>query len=572
MNPNPIELNLITIDRNESVKVMSETGACSGTTAIGQGETSFAWEPDRRVFTMRANSTWESDVAVAMDFSFKERVAESVMFPSYLGVFDQWSVDEAQKYTFVGPGSGESAGEALHRLGLPYLLIRVASGGVFLFGVDPDFHVTLDTRIDSEGCLHITAGWAYRAAAGRHAEECRRFLLEWADSESDAVKRWHDWASLTDQNTLAWTSDVAFQNYDFLSKNGDGWFRDIECANGFIKESLRHHGMFTMHGWYDEIGRYCFDRESGKLVDAWTAFRHMSSPEFQKFDKTVSESATGLGAAPYRWRNLRNYSPVSMDWGKIRDRLSFAKKSGYRTCLYILTGLQRAGEWREYEGTGLALEFDVPLWQGPDLMGPSHLQNPLHPDVCQAVLSYVGALLGKVGDLCDAFVIDESYYIAAGTLGPSSMPGYADRAQAMLFREITRLCHDYKPGFAVFSADQTALPLAIVSDRSYPYCLHCDGIYQDSASWPDVFSACQMAAGQKPAFICDWAPRTNFLLQQRAVVKHNATLAWSNGPFGDDTGLADLTPADLAKVADLWNFRIARRMSPSMDTRSFSAH
>jgi len=125
------------------------------------------------------------------------------------------------------------------------------------------------------------------------------------------------------------------------------------------------------------------------------------------------------------------------------------------------------------DGTGLAAE--AVLWIGPDAVGPTYLMNPTHPAVREKILAVTDALLDKVGDLVDAFVIDEAYYIGYGELAPASCPGYADQAQATLIREIAARCHAFRPSLALLTADH--LGTQTLEGKAYPYSLFADGIY-----------------------------------------------------------------------------------------------
>ena len=70
----------------------------------------------------------------------------------------------------------------------------------------------------------------------------------------------------------AWLHDIALVDYDFMSDEGNGWFRDIEALNAAIPRALRHHVFLCLHGWYDWVGRYCFDSATHKLDDSWKTF------------------------------------------------------------------------------------------------------------------------------------------------------------------------------------------------------------------------------------------------------------------------------------------------------------
>ncbi len=511
-----------------------------------------AWTPSGLNF--KAPQGLSGDREVSVDLRLPDG-CKAVLFPAYFGHFERWEIRNGVPAAyFLGAGALAELPSPKSRLALPFCLLECRDG-LWILGVDPEFCCSFEIL----GPRKIRLAWKYLAAGGNH-DERRAFLFRQVQNPTEALEAWHSWAAPKQSKPPAWLKRIAFQNYDYFSKNGKGWFEDINAACRIFETSEeRDRAMFTLHGWYGQIGHYAYDAKRSRLEKSWEAMPLARVPEFLKFDNGESLSATGIGAATYRWRNLENYHPVPMTWGEMRKRLSHAKKLGFRTCLYILTGMQYPGERHEAVEKGTALDIDTPLWKGPDNFGPTHLRNPLHPEVREWALGYTRALIEKVGDLCDAFVIDESYYIPVGTLGPASCPGYADRAQLHLFREMHALCR--KHNIALLAADQLGLPLDFVDARSFPYSLGCDGIYQDSAHWPDVYDATRFPCWNKPVLICNWAPKSNFLLMERAVLKHGADVAWSNGCFGDDLGLAELDEVTFSKFKALCKFRLSREIS-----------
>lgn len=511
------------------------------------------WKPG--VLQFKASQGLPADREVGIDFALPDE-AVSILWPGYFGHFERWELRKGVASAFfLGAGGLPELAATATRLALPFCLLE-GRDGLWLLGIDPEFSCAFQIS----GRRKILLSWKYLAGAGAHDEK-RRVFLSQVGSPEEALERWHKWDRGGMPASPAWLKQVAFQNYDYLSKNGDGWFADINAAcQIFETPQERSRAMFTLHGWYGQIGHYAYDAKRGRLEKGWEAMPLARVPEFLQFDNGESVSATGIGAATYRWRNLKNYHPIPMTWAGMKKRLFHAKKLGFRTCLYILTGMQYPGERHAGVADGTALEIGNPLWKGPDNFGPTHLRNPLHPEVREWALGYTRALIEKVGDLCDAFVIDESYYIPVGTLGPAACPGYADRAQLRLFRDMHALCREH--GIALLAADQLGLPLDFVDARSFPYSLGCDGIYQDSAHWPDVYDATRFPCWNKPALICNWAPKSNFLLMERAVKNHGADIGWSNGCFGDDLGLAELDCETFSKLKTLCKYRLSREILP----------
>jgi hypothetical protein len=214
------------------------------------------------------------------------------------------------------------------------------------------------------------------------------------------------------------------------------------------------------------------------------------------------------------------------------------------------------GDWAEHVAAGTGLDAPAHLWIGPDAVGDTYLMNPIHPDVRQHFLGLTQAVLDKVGDLIDALVVDEAYYIGYGQLGPATCPGYADLAQATLLQEMAALCHAYRPDLAMLSADH--LGTQSLESIAYPYNLFLDGIYHDAWCHPQTWDACRIPTWRNTTWSCNWAPSSAILNTKWAVLAHDAPIATGNGCFGDDIGLAEMSPADRALLQRLWRTRLDR--------------
>src|SRR5262249_25679240 len=153
---------------------------------------------------------------------------------------------------------------------------------------------------------------------------------------------------------------------------------DIEVFCNLSGPDDRHRAAFTLHGWYDAVGRYCYDPDRRQLDDQWTVFPHIGDPRLLR-RQGIQEDGT-LPAA-YTMRNLARYRPLPMTWEDIEERLRFAKDRGLRVPFYLTTGMQAAGDRHAHALAGDGLESELPLWIGPDAVGDTYLMNPLHPDV-----------------------------------------------------------------------------------------------------------------------------------------------------------------------------------------------
>ena len=70
-------------------------------------------------------------------------------------------------------------------------------------------------------------------------------------------------------------------DYDYLSKNGRGWFADIDKLTELVKVEDRPKVLLVLHGWYDLIGRYTFEPKTHSFRKTWTAFPNARSSKVQ---------------------------------------------------------------------------------------------------------------------------------------------------------------------------------------------------------------------------------------------------------------------------------------------------
>lgn len=472
-----------------------------------------------------------------------------VLVPTYPGPIERRALDRVQPVEFRGPGWVRSLSDG-HRLALPYVLLEHA-GGFDLIGTDPSFSTTFELGEENGGPV-LTLRWAYRAVAGEHDQE-RRLIRFTAGTVHEAVDRWFEYAMPDVPAAPGWLREIALQDYDYFSKNGDGWFADIDAVAAFVRPDDRSRALFTLHGWYDKVGRYCFG-DDHVLDDSWTVFPYMGAPELREREG-VQQPEHNLPRA-YAFRHLANYRSFTLDWDEIRRRLSYAKDRGFRTAFYLITGLMALGEKDEHERDGTGLPAESVLWIGPDAIGPTYLMNPLHPRVRDRILALTDALLDKVGDLVDAFVIDEAYYIGYGECGPASCPGYADQAQASLIRELASRCHARRPELALLTADH--LGTQSLEPKAYPYSLFADGIYHDAWCHAQPWQAATLPTWRGVIWSCNWAPSSEILNTKWAVTAYDAPIAISNGCFGDDVGIAEMPDADRELIHELWELKLAR--------------
>lgn len=434
----------------------------------------------------------------------------------------------------------------------------------WLTGTDPGFSTSIETNFantESQNERQFVFGWQYVAKAGIHKNETRRLFIRSVESVKAALDQWFDLATPEIPAGPSWLHEIALQDYDYFSKNGQGWYADLDAASDMIAQEDRYKAIFTLHNWYDRVGTYSVDPETKKLKTAWQNFPFIDHPELLKRNVTGFPTEGVPSPATHVFRNLENYRRLDVTWEDLRTRLTYARERGFRTGFYLLTGMQMAGDPHEHIADGTGLELINAGWVGPDSIDPRYIANPLHPDVRAYLLDYTRQILDKVGDLVDMLVIDEAYYIPYGTLGPAACPGYADRGQMTLFRDVAKVCHEFRPDLALLTAD--VLGPSWMENICFSYSLYADGIYQDSWCWPQTWDCVRFPTWRNVAWSCNWAPVINMQFTRYGVLAHNAAVAISNGCFGDDIGLSEMTDDMRAQYYELWNMRKSRTRASS---------
>lgn len=515
-------------------------------------------DSERWNITFEADKQWDADVHAEVRLLFGEDYRPShASFPRYQSIFERQKIaDEAAMGHFRGAGAIPIEAGDECRLALPMVILETAHGRQ-VAGCDSAFSALI---VASSDALVFT--WTWRAAAGLHQRECRSFFIAPVNNERQALDRWFELATPEIRPGPGWLHDIALANYDYLSKDGRGWFADIDAACELIPPQQRFRALFCLHGWYDQIGRYCYDAKTGRLDEQWIAFPYIHHPDLLKAQN--QPPMTGGVPPGYTFRNLERYQPVRLSWDDIRARILYAKERGFRVAFYHATGFQVAGDPIPHIANGTGLDLPYGLWTGPDLVGPTYIANPLHDDVRQWFLGFTEALLNRVGDIIDALVLDEAYYIGYGTLGPDACPGYADRAQIELIRAVAEMCHNVRSDLAYLTADH--IGTFTLENRAFPYSLYADGIYHDAWCSPSSWQCSLIPTWRNVTFSCNWAPVSAFANTRFGVLAYDAPIATTNGCFGDDTGLSDMQPDMFAKIKELWRIKSDRKREKAVLT------
>jgi hypothetical protein len=339
-----------------------------------------------------------------------------------------------------------------------------------------------------------------------------------------------------------WLHEIALVDFDYMSDGGNGWFRDIDALSGAIPRHSRHQAFLCLHGWYDFLGRYCFDDQTKKFDRDWTVFSNYENARHAHPFGTIGGDKVPMG--------FENCKPVKMSLPEVHRRLQYARDRGFRVGMYFADGLNAADGLPGFNPDRVLYWGG---WQGPDSKGKSYIQNPLNPDVNRFFADYTRALLNEFGADIDALVWDETFHVRCGQLGTNAWPGYADRAMMLLVQKVTAEVDDYNRAhhrhIALLTSDCLGTPFA-----GGPYALAGYGTYQDSWCNPHAWSYGIFPNYRNVLWSCCWWPISKWSWIDFAVRNYQSPVSLSNG-WGDDTGFSEITPAQQARVIELFNWR-----------------
>lgn len=352
-----------------------------------------------------------------------------------------------------------------------------------------------------------------------------------------------------------WLHEVAMVDYDYLSKNGQGWFRDIDALTQLITPQDRSKVFLALHGWYSCVGEYSFDWRQGAFLKEWTAFPNALDPHFQSLPD-APDSGTG-----YIWHasSVKAARPVPMSIADMHRRIRYAKDKGFRVGIYYADGMNACDALKDIYDPSKVLRWGG--WEGPDTKGKTYAQNPLHPEVREFYLRYVQALLEEYGKEVDGFIWDETFVISPADLGPEAAPGYASRGMMTLVKEVAARVTEANSQLAFFASDD--IGASFQYDQAAPYCLVTHGTYQDSWCTPEAWSYGLLPNYRNVLWSCNWAPVTRFEYSRYAVETFNLPVPISNGSFGDDLGISEMTSEQQRRIMDLFDKRKRERMDIS---------
>ncbi|NLP09575.1 hypothetical protein GX408_04165 [bacterium] len=313
-----------------------------------------------------------------------------------------------------------------------------------------------------------------------------------------------------------WIKDIAMIGYDYMSDQGRGWYADIDTLVKWIPPSDRHKVALCLHGWYDIVGRYCYNEQTGRLDETW----------------------------------INRIRGMELSLADIHHRITYARDKGFVVLMYFADGLLSS---KGLPGLNPAHILEEGGWNGPDVIGGPYKRNPACPEVVGFYKNYARALFAEFASEVSGFVWDETFYIQAGMLGARECSGYVDRAHMRLIKEIASILHTFAPGKAFFTSDD-------ISDGSNatgqvpPYALLADGCYQDSGSLPSYWSYGIFPNYRNMIWSCNWQALTHFNYTVFGVYAYRTPVVITNG-WGDDRGFSEMTEEEKSAFINLFNYR-----------------
>ncbi len=207
---------------------------------------------------VRGEAKLASDMTVSLE-SGLPALPTDTWLPMINGVGAPLGTNQAAAYRFAGALPGPGALLALPMLSVPAQPSRSGERpGRIMLAADPYFSVLFSpTALE----------WTYPAQGGLE-DGCERrtiVISRHAGSPEQSLDCFFRTVLADVPPGPKWLHDIALVDYDYMSDGGQGWFRDIDALAAALPKADRQKVFLCLHGWYDFLGRYCFDSKTGKL-------------------------------------------------------------------------------------------------------------------------------------------------------------------------------------------------------------------------------------------------------------------------------------------------------------------
>ncbi len=359
--------------------------------------------------------------------------------------------------------------------------------------------------------------WTYPKEVGFEDPLEKRLIIEigGVSNVDDAMEMYYQTILKDVPPGPDWLKDIAMISYDYMSDKGKGWYNDIDTLARLIPQADRDKVALCLHGWYDIVGRYCYNEKTGKLDQTWT-------------------------------NRIRG---MVLSLADLHRRIRYAKDKGFTVLMYFADGVLSSKGLPGFDAEDVLAEGG---WNGPDVVGGPYHQNIIRPRVADFYKKYAGALFAEFAPEVSGFVWDETFYIQIGALGTQKQRGYLDRAHMRLIKEIAAILHSVAPDRAFFTSD--CIGEKTSTGDVPPYALLADGCYQDSWNEPSYWSYGIFPNYRNVIWSCNWRPLANFRYTAFGVYAYNTPVVFTNG-WEEDRGFSEMTPEERSDVIKLFNFR-----------------
>lgn len=475
------------------------------------------------------------DVVLSVDLVFVPDDEVKVFAPRQDGIGVETPLTPGQYWTWPLDGEARPVTSPDQQLAIPMISVMGQSSSIRLTFIADPFFCTSFRPVHSSNKHAGSFDCIFLGSKAPLLEPVTRtyWTVLHSGSPDDAMRFWYATALVEVPEGPDWLHDIAWQDYDYLSHGGKGWFEDIDAVEERVPTAERGKILFALHGWYDLLGRYSFDAASGKLDDAWTAFPN----------------------APAVKDKFPNSESVAMTKEEMHRRIRYAKDRGLRVCIYFADGLAACEEANIYAEDKL-LQWGG--WQGPDTIGKTYVQNPGHPEVYAWYVAYLRALLAEYGQEIDALCWDETFMIRSGMMGPmnAGRSTYLCASMMRLVHELTQMTTAYRKELAFLVSD--CVGMSFDEKKRWtdvpPYAIMAHGCYQDSHSRPSAWPYGIFPNLRNVLWSCNWNAVTRFDYTKFGVEHYATPIATSNG-WLDDKGVARLSEAELNAVLTLFDHR-----------------
>jgi len=431
--------------------------------------------------------------------------------------------DEKPTYASYFEMGAFSTHKAGNRISMPVIGVSFAEDAKHDFAVlacDPysgtQFYTTKDSKSKHSTIQAISS---YNGELVPIKSEEKRKVFRFTDKQKDYFSTFYQ--TIPDvKASPEWIKKVGMAYYDYLSDDGQGWYRDIDkLVETFPKEHLDKI-VLCVHGWYNNIGLYSYDFERKKLIDKWTAFANPSKNVY--------------------WTLTKNPTPMSI--AEMHKRIEYAKDRGFKVILYFADGTNTTGPPVEFADDLFVYPDGTHKkgWEGP--CGGGIALDPTSEKVHKFYLEYLKALLDEYASEIDGLVWDETNYFLTGDVSQRVLqkPQYADKAMMYLMADMTRLVQEYR---------KVNPNLVMLEGSHYFYGLVANGSFTDYPGLPTVINY------RNISWTCSWDlpgvrnVHTFFRTRKDIKYPYGFEMGLTNG-WQTDKGPSEMDQKTLLEVRD----------------------